>query len=585
MKTNGLLIIFLALLLVGCTMPWARDTESTRGVVATPDVTSRPTSQLPNDRDAVPPLPTQEPGYREAQHTIERAIADLQALLGADAEHVVVQEVLPAEFPDASLGVPEAGVTYAQVVTPGYVIRLAVGDKVYEYHGNDQRIVLVPEADDGFPALTVDESPIVAAEIDGPGHFEYTDRLSEGILTRLEGLRTRAAEQELARANAALAPFGYRLEERFDAEWNRTFHDLYRENEAEPMLAGLSHVWPVSVNASGTDFIFAAENAPNVFPLYLQLQAGSVEPWDADQNAYLPPAYVGDALARVTFTGFPTLTYQVELDGQAVYSGTAVALGAYMPLRSLTTWDGHWVLEVDDRLIMDGQDIGQGPGYDAAFGFSLIHGRPFYFFEREGQVRISYGGRALPHVYDQVFHNRCCEAAIHNVEVLGDVILFHALSNGTWYFVEAGLYDGEMAGTHRYTAPEGWSFRYPMHWDRLDEEVGFVQETATGKTVTFASQPTTQAELERWIESEIDRKLAATEAGNTLLEPLTVVQKGDLTVYRYAILSRRESLATALRTTVLFDGQRRYEFWTAVPPVADEEYEAILASFVPVSAP
>ena len=238
-----------------------------------------------------------------------------------------------------------------------------------------------------------------------------------------------------------------------------------------------------------------------------------------------------------------------------------------MPLRSFTTWDGHWVLEVDDHLIMDGQDLGETLGYDAAFGFSLIHGQPFYFFEQEGKVRISYGGRTLPNVYDQVFHNQCCEAAIHNVETLGDVVLFHALWNGTWYFVEAGVYDGEMAGTYRYTAPEGWSFRYPMHWDRLDEELGFVQDTATGKTVTFASQPTTQAELERWLESEIARKLAATEAENTLAEPLTTEQEGALTVYRYAILSRLEASETLLRTTVFFDGQRRYEFYAAIPPI------------------
>jgi hypothetical protein len=585
MKTNGLLVVVLVLLLVGCTMPWVKDTESTHEVVATPDVVNQPTVQLPNDGDAVPPPPTQEPGYGEAQHMVERALADLQVRPDVSAENVVVQEVLPTEFPDASLGVPEAGVTYAQVITPGYVIRLAAGDKVYEYHSSGERIVLVPKAADGPPILTVDESPIVAAGIDGPGHFEYTDRLGEQILARIEGRRAYAAGQELARTNATLAPFGYRLAARFDAEWNRTFYDLYRQGEAAPILAGLSHLWPVSVNASGTDFVFAAENAPNVFPLYLQVQAGSVEPWDADQSAFLPPAYVGDVLARVTFTGFPTLTYQVELDDRAVYSGTGVALGAFMPLRSFTTWDGHWMLEVDDHLIMDGQDIGQTLGYDAAFGFSLIHGQPFYFFEREGKVRISYGGRTLPNVYDQVFHNQCCEAAIHNVETLGDVILFHALWNGTWYFVEAGVYDGEVASTYRYTASEGWSFRYPAHWTRLDEEVGFVQDTTTGKTVTFASQPTTQAELERWLESEIDRKLNAAEAGNTLLEPLAVVQKGDLTIYRYAILSRRESVETTLRTTVLFDGQRRYEFRAAVPPVAEREYETILASFLPVSAP
>jgi Tol biopolymer transport system component len=432
------------------------------------------------------------------------------------------------------------------------------------------------------PALTVDESPIVAAEVDGPGHFEYTDRLGEQILARIEGLRTHAAEQAPARANAALAPFGYRLEARFDAEWDRIFYDLLREGGAEPVLAGLSHVWPVSVNASGTDFVVVAENAPNVFPLYLQVQIDGVEPWDAELSNWLPPAYVDDALARVTFTGFPTLTYQVDLDNHPVYSGTAVALGAYMPLRSFTTWDGHWALEVDDHLIMDGQDLGQSLGYDAAFGFHLIQGQPFYFFQQDGQVRISFGGQTLPNVYDQVVHNMCCEASIHNVEFLGDVVLFHALWDGTWYFVQAGVYDGEMAGTYRYTAPEGWSFHYPMHWDRLDEELGFVQDTKTGKTVTFASQPTTRAELERWLESEIDRKLAATEAKNTMAEPLTAIEEGALTIYRYAILSRMDGSETLLRTTVFFDGQRRYEFYAAIPPLSEEEYRAVIGSFMPV---
>ena len=436
------------------------------------------------------------------------------------------------------------------------------------------------------PILTVEESPIVAAEVDGPGHLEYTDRLGEDILARIEGLRAYTAEQELANANAALETFGYRLEARYDTEWNRTLYDLYEPDSTEPTQAGLSPVWPVSVNAAGSDFVLVAENAPNVLPLYLQIQADNVEPWNGDASAYLLPAYVGDALARVTFTGFPTLTYQIELDdgrpatdAVAVYSGTAVALGAYMPLQSFTTWDDHWVLEVDDHLIMDGQDLGANLGYDAAFGFTLIQGQPFYFFEKDGQIRMSYGGQTLPHVYDQVFHNQCCEAAMHNILALGDTVLFHALWNGTWYLVEAGVYDGEASGTYRYTAPEGWSFRYPMHWDHLDEELGFVQDTTTGKTVTFASTPTIQAELEQWLESEIARKLAATEATNSLVEPLTNLQQGDLSIYRYAILSRMEASETLLRTTVLFDGQRRYEFYAAIPPVAAEEYEAIVTSF------
>jgi hypothetical protein len=125
----------------------------------------------------------------------------------------------------------------------------------------------------------------------------------------------------------------------------------------------------------------------------------------------------------------------------------------------------------------------------------------------------------------------------------------------------------------------------PIHWDRLDEGLGFVQDTTTGKTVTFASQPATQAELENWLQSEIARKLAATEADNTLAEPLTTLQEGALIICRYAILSRLEASEILLRTTVFFDGQRRYEFYAAIPPLSEDEYQAIVGSFMPMPAP
>ena len=52
-----------------------------------------------------------------------------------------------------------------------------------------------------------------------------------------------------------------------------------------------------------------------------------------------------------------------------------------------------------------------------------------------------------------------------------------------------------------------------------------LQEAESGKTVMFASQPIIREGLKRWLESEIDRKLAATEASNTLAEVLTSMQR------------------------------------------------------------
>jgi hypothetical protein len=288
--------------------------------------------------------------------------------------------------------------------------------------------------------FVIREVPIVVAVVDGPGHFEYDDRLGDEILARIKALRDQSAERSLALTNEALAPFGYRLDSRFDADWNRTFYDLYREGEAEPLLPGLSPLWEVplnaSVNASGTDFALVVENAPNTWPLYLLVDSDEVQKWDSGES-WARPGYVGDDLARVTRTGDVSFTYQVELGTRSVYTGTAALYGAYMPLRSFTTWGDHWVLEVDDHLIMDGQDIGQTLGYDAAFGFARIGGQPFHFFEQSGLVGISYGGQVLPNAYEEVFHNHCCEAAIHNVEFGPDAVWFHALRDGVWTWVEA----------------------------------------------------------------------------------------------------------------------------------------------------
>lgn len=363
-------------------------------------------------------LPVAHPSLPASQKAYEGG--DVHALIRRfDAYIVEIEKQLAAQ--DASSFVPDLNTVDTMIQSLEVEPQQATAPTI---PGKD--------LDTDTPRLTVDEFAVVAAAVDSPGHLEYSDRIGEEVLERL---RARAAEGLLVRSNAALAPFGYRLLPRFDLQWNRTTYDVYQGEGEGPMLLGLSNVWPASVNASGSDFILAAENTPNAVPRYLLISKDGVEEWDAEASVLLAPAYVGEALARVTCTGYPALTCQVALDGQAVYTGTALAVGAYMPLRSFTSWDSHWALEVDDHLIVDGEDVGQARGYDAAFGFALIRGRPFYLYEQDGTVRISYDGQTLPNVYEEVFHNQCCEGAIHNIEAGGDVAWFHALRDGTWYFV------------------------------------------------------------------------------------------------------------------------------------------------------
>jgi hypothetical protein len=86
-----------------------------------------------------------EEAEEESEHLVELAKTDLAQRLGIAPDAIEVQSVEPTEFPDASLGVPEPGKSYAQVVTAGYVIELSAADENYRYHAGDGRVVSVPD--------------------------------------------------------------------------------------------------------------------------------------------------------------------------------------------------------------------------------------------------------------------------------------------------------------------------------------------------------------------------------------------------------------------------------------------------------
>ena len=84
-------------------------------------------------------LPPQQ-GVRGAPTQAARAA--LAEQLGLPVESIEVRSVQAVEWPDASLGCAEPGMMYAQVITPGYLIRLDAGGKVYEVHSDLQRAVV-----------------------------------------------------------------------------------------------------------------------------------------------------------------------------------------------------------------------------------------------------------------------------------------------------------------------------------------------------------------------------------------------------------------------------------------------------------
>jgi len=88
------------------------------------------------------PTPLPESSHLPDVPIEERAREALANLLGISKEEIEVIKVEEVEWPDTSLGCPEPGRAYLQVIVPGCRVVMRVGDDVYEYHSGGGHGVL-----------------------------------------------------------------------------------------------------------------------------------------------------------------------------------------------------------------------------------------------------------------------------------------------------------------------------------------------------------------------------------------------------------------------------------------------------------
>ncbi len=95
------------------------------------------------------------------------AIADLARHLSIPAEQITVVHLEGVTWPDTSLGCPQPGMAYAQVLVEGYKVILEAANRRYEYHTDMVgRAVRVAEALGGtVTAPTTPPPPVVATAI------------------------------------------------------------------------------------------------------------------------------------------------------------------------------------------------------------------------------------------------------------------------------------------------------------------------------------------------------------------------------------------------------------------------------------
>lgn len=103
---------------------------------APPDSIASPLPSLPapGDVDMTPSMiQPEEPALQEL---ITNVKADLAGRLSLPMQEISLIEFTEVEWSDSSMDCPEPGMSYLQVITPGYRIILQANNNSYEYHSS-----------------------------------------------------------------------------------------------------------------------------------------------------------------------------------------------------------------------------------------------------------------------------------------------------------------------------------------------------------------------------------------------------------------------------------------------------------------
>jgi hypothetical protein len=128
------------------TAPPTIEPPATVVVVEMPTTTGSMPYPAPNSSYPAPGQPTPEPTSEINEATMkamsELARQKLAEELEISVDQIQVVSADPTYWSDTSLGCPQPGMTYPQVITPGYRVTLVVGSTLYTYHTDTKQTVV-----------------------------------------------------------------------------------------------------------------------------------------------------------------------------------------------------------------------------------------------------------------------------------------------------------------------------------------------------------------------------------------------------------------------------------------------------------
>jgi hypothetical protein len=280
------------------------------------------------------------------------------------------------------------------------------------------------------PPLTVEEHAVVEDAVDKPTHFEFNQRIAAQVFEKRMVLRNLPPDEKASGVNEVLKPFSYAL--RQNPLLSSYAYQLFKDDQL--VLDDVGPFWQATQREDGADFLLPLETGQGKL---LLVSREKMEDWD---SVFPPPIYFGNELIAAQEDNGKVVVRRLS-DDQVLYTQPVTSSPVEMPIKTFENWQGHWVLEADGVLVIDGKNINHQLGYDAIFNWVVLHGQPFFFFTKGQHTGIFFAGKEQDAAYDEVIHYKCCEPAAFNPGNELSIVWFYALRDGMWYYVEAGIFN------------------------------------------------------------------------------------------------------------------------------------------------
>ncbi len=270
------------------------------------------------------------------------------------------------------------------------------------------------------------------------------------IMLNHQQIRDQDPAKILKETNQALQPFGYQIETNPPGEITTANTYTVTKDSTSIFHQKVFGFQPISVNADGTDFLMVVDAADGG---YLVSSKGVQKEGLGLATGSSTPVFLKNDILTATETYSNTAngnngSITVDLGSTVIFTTAISSPSPVTALRGLWSDGRIWTLEVArtqgstdtfqvmGEIYQNGISLNLKFGYQSSFEYQLLGGKPFYFYQKNDQIGVSYDGQEIPLGIDEIPHYGCCSGAELNPRHYTTLIDFFARKGQTWYFGE-----------------------------------------------------------------------------------------------------------------------------------------------------